>query len=144
MEQSGSITTAAITSSAGDATDEVPHILLRGQVDGDDMDGAIAMHVSREQHLVHQETVKEEDTNARKLLSSPSDHLVRPYFTGEHVTMGGLADSTYEYMLKQYILDGKKDDWLLQMYVDAMQGMRYLLLAQTGPSTALVFPSLVR
>lgn len=44
-----------------------------------------------------------------------------PKFSGHHLTIGGLADSAYEYMLKQYILDGKKDEVLLQMYVDAMQ-----------------------
>lgn len=54
-----------------------------------------------------------------------------PFFTDQHVTMGGLADSAYEYMLKQYILDGKKDRQLLDMYTDAMRGMRNLLVEAT-------------
>lgn len=65
-----------------------------------------------------------------------SEPEVKPFFVGEKITMGGLSDSAYEYMLKQYILDGKKDKELLQMYIDAMQGMRDLLLYQAIPSAA--------
>jgi hypothetical protein len=56
----------------------------------------------------------------------------KPEFVNEKIAMGGLADSVYEYMLKQYILDGKKNPKLLQLYTDAMRGMRNLLVGTTA------------
>jgi len=37
-----------------------------------------------------------------------------------HVSVGGLADSAYEYVLKQYLMSGKTERRLLQMYLDYM------------------------
>jgi hypothetical protein len=54
-------------------------------------------------------------------------------FSSHHVSMGALGDSFYEYMLKQYLLGGKKDRKLLEMYTAAMQGVRDVLLAETAP-----------
>ena len=35
-------------------------------------------------------------------------------FDGQLITLGARGDSYYEYLLKQWILGGKKDDELLQ------------------------------
>lgn len=51
--------------------------------------------------------------------------------------MGALGDSYYEYLLKQWLLSGKKDDSLRQMYVTAVDGMKMELLARSSPSGML-------
>ncbi|GAX82543.1 hypothetical protein CEUSTIGMA_g9970.t1 [Chlamydomonas eustigma] len=42
---------------------------------------------------------------------------------------GASSDSTYEYMLKQWAMSGKKDERMLTLYLRAMRGMRRHLLA---------------
>ena len=37
---------------------------------------------------------------------------------------GARSDSYYEYLLKQWLLTGKSEGWLLERYVQAMQGVR--------------------
>ena len=37
---------------------------------------------------------------------------------------GARSDSYYEYLLKHWLLTGKSEGWLLQRYVQAMQGVR--------------------
>jgi hypothetical protein len=54
-------------------------------------------------------------------------------FSSNHVSLGARGDSFYEYMLKQYLLGGKKDNNLLEMYTEAMRGVRDVLLAETAP-----------
>lgn len=75
----------------------------------------------------------------------PPPQAAQPHFSGSHIAMGGLSDSAYEYMLKQYILDGKQNPQLLEMYTEAMRGMRDLLVGQTqsGASALPVVLSLV-
>lgn len=58
---------------------------------------------------------------------------LKAHFTVKHITLGARGDSYYEYMLKQYLIGGKKDDKLLEMYTESMRGVRNLLLAETKP-----------
>lgn len=55
------------------------------------------------------------------------------HFTTRHITLGARGDSYYEYMLKQYLVGGKKDSKLLEMYTESMRGVRDLLVGETKP-----------
>jgi len=54
---------------------------------------------------------------------------------GIHVTMGGLADSFYEYLLKLYLLTGMKDRRVLGMYNRAVDSMIGNLVLRTPDDT---------
>ncbi|KAI4820000.1 hypothetical protein KUCAC02_027997 [Chaenocephalus aceratus] len=49
-------------------------------------------------------------------------------------TLGARADSYYEYLLKQWIQGGKKEDQLLQDYVQAIEGVKKNLLQKSSPN----------
>ncbi|KAJ1911041.1 hypothetical protein H4219_006062 [Mycoemilia scoparia] len=57
-------------------------------------------------------------------------------FSGGQITFGGMADSWYEYLLKQYLLNNKKKDQYRRMYVESIEGMKDKLVRQsvTDPS----------
>ena len=66
-----------------------------------------------------------------KLKSNDSDSGVyKTYFNPKsykfkgQITVSGLADSFYEYLLKLHILSDRSDNMVLGMYNDAMQGMK--------------------
>lgn len=40
-------------------------------------------------------------------------------FTADRITIGGLADSFYEYLLKMYLWTGKRDERALAMYIES-------------------------
>lgn len=42
----------------------------------------------------------------------------------EHASLGGLGDSFYEYLLKSWVLSGKKDEQARSMYEGAMKVIR--------------------
>ena len=42
----------------------------------------------------------------------------------KHVSVGGLGDSFYEYLIKTYIYTTEKDTVALEMYNDALDGIR--------------------
>ncbi|EJD49376.1 seven-hairpin glycosidase [Auricularia subglabra TFB-10046 SS5] len=42
---------------------------------------------------------------------------------GGHYTIGALSDSAYEYLLKQYLLSGRSEKYLLDMYIKATDAM---------------------
>lgn len=46
----------------------------------------------------------------------------------EHVSVGALGDSFYEYLLKSWIWSGKKDEELKLMYDQAMEAIEKNLL----------------
>lgn len=50
---------------------------------------------------------------------------------GRMLTLGARTDSYYEYLLKEWLLTGKRHGWLLKAYVDAMQAVRGTLLGKT-------------
>jgi len=67
------------------------------------------------------------------------------YFDGAHghfstsmQTMGGMSDSYYEYLLKQWIQSGHKHPFALGMYQRAMDGMRQLLVQRNAKYVFLV------
>jgi mannosyl-oligosaccharide alpha-1,2-mannosidase len=55
-------------------------------------------------------------------------------FTNDLVSYGGLGDSFYEYLLKLYILTGKKDERTKQLYLTAVDGMMNNMLDWSVPS----------
>lgn len=66
-------------------------------------------------------------------VNAPDLDRVQAHFSGNHITLGARSDSYYEYMLKQYLLGDKQDQKLLDMYVEAMRGVKDLLLGETKP-----------
>ena len=73
------------------------------------------------------------DPGLPKKSKNGTEHARVPHFTTTHITLGARGDSYYEYMLKQYLVGGKKDKKLLGMYTEAMRGVRDLLLGETKP-----------
>ncbi|GLD96502.1 hypothetical protein PINS_up005185 [Pythium insidiosum] len=63
-------------------------------------------------------------------------------FTGKitpsKITLGAYGDSYYEYLLKQWLLSGKKDDKYKHQYLTAVRGIQSQLVAKSKPS-GLVF-----
>ena len=53
-------------------------------------------------------------------------------FDTSYIMMGARTDSYYEYLLKQWILTGRKDNFLLKRFIQAMQSMRARLIRSTG------------
>ncbi|XP_008333817.1 endoplasmic reticulum mannosyl-oligosaccharide 1,2-alpha-mannosidase isoform X2 [Cynoglossus semilaevis] len=49
-------------------------------------------------------------------------------------TLGARADSYYEYLLKQWIQGGKKEEGLLQDYLQAIEGVKKNLLQKSSPN----------
>ncbi|PAV19180.1 glycoside hydrolase family 47 [Pyrrhoderma noxium] len=49
--------------------------------------------------------------------SPASDKTMDWKMSDDHLTIGALADSAYEYLLKQYLLSGKKEKGLRDMYI---------------------------
>ncbi|XP_076586396.1 mannosidase, alpha, class 1B, member 1b isoform X1 [Chaetodon auriga] len=49
-------------------------------------------------------------------------------------TLGARADSYYEYLLKQWIQGGKKEDQLLEDYLQAIEGVKRNLLQKSSPN----------
>lgn len=60
--------------------------------------------------------------------------------TADHVSVGGLGDSFYEYLLKAWLMSDKTDEEAKKMYYDALQVLlantRLLLPAHTQVSVA--------
>ena len=52
-------------------------------------------------------------------------------FTDELISFGGQGDSYYEYLLKLWILDGKRDPWLRKMYDRSVAAMKRHLIFYT-------------
>ncbi|KAE9336694.1 Endoplasmic reticulum mannosyl-oligosaccharide 1,2-alpha-mannosidase [Phytophthora rubi] len=53
---------------------------------------------------------------------------------GSVISVGALGDSYYEYLLKQWLLSGKKDDQMSDMYVTAVAGIQAQLVGYSYPS----------
>uniref|UniRef100_A0A6A7FXZ2 alpha-1,2-Mannosidase n=2 Tax=Hirondellea gigas TaxID=1518452 RepID=A0A6A7FXZ2_9CRUS len=63
----------------------------------------------------------------------------RPHAT---ITLGARGDTYYEYLLKQWLQGGKKETWLLDDYIEAINGMQKHLARRTQPSNLLFFGEL--
>jgi mannosyl-oligosaccharide alpha-1,2-mannosidase len=46
----------------------------------------------------------------------------------EHASLGGLGDSFYEYLLKGWVLSGKKDEQARSMYQGAMKVSYFIFI----------------
>jgi len=56
-------------------------------------------------------------------------------FSRQHITLGALGDSFYEYLLKVWILNGKPENSLYRkMYDDAMKNVISLLVKKSSPN----------
>ena len=53
------------------------------------------------------------------------------------ISFGARGDSYYEYLLKQWLQDGKRLDWLRSDYVDAMSGAKKHLVKYSQPNNLL-------
>lgn len=55
-------------------------------------------------------------------------------FTDKTVTFGALGDSFYEYLLKVWLQGGRQENWLREMYDNAIEGVIGTLLKASKPS----------
>eukprot|EP01051_Picozoa_sp_SAG22_P013516 SAG22_NODE_1524_length_4228_cov_4.624606_2_plen_346_part_00 len=55
------------------------------------------------------------------------------------ITFGAMSDSAYEYFLKGWVQTGKKEEWLWNLYANAMQGMHDQLLQHTCSSPPITY-----
>ncbi|KAK4105852.1 glycoside hydrolase family 47 protein [Parathielavia hyrcaniae] len=55
-------------------------------------------------------------------------------FQGENIRLGSRGDSYYEYLIKQYLQTNKKEPVYLEMWQEALQGVRKHLITYTEPS----------
>lgn len=55
-------------------------------------------------------------------------------YTNRVLTWGALGDSYYEYLLKQWVQTGKREQWLRALYDQAVDGMATYLLFKSSPS----------
>ncbi|KAG8784506.1 hypothetical protein FRC15_003175 [Serendipita sp. 397] len=74
--------------------------------------------------------VKENGTMVEKIMNDQNTGLwtIRWYVEdgkmyGNTISAGAMGDSAYEYLLKQYLLSGRTEKRLLNMYLDAMDGI---------------------
>mmetsp|Transcript_71341 Transcript_71341/g.125575 ORF Transcript_71341/g.125575 Transcript_71341/m.125575 type:complete len:792 (-) Transcript_71341:54-2429(-) len=71
----------------------------------------------------------------------PPDGLTPTYmdprtakWTTDHVTLGALGDSYYEYLLKSWLLTGQTEDQYKDMYTQAARGITKKLIKKSHPS----------
>eukprot|EP01064_Diplonema_japonicum_P030782 TRINITY_DN5318_c0_g1_i1.p1 TRINITY_DN5318_c0_g1~~TRINITY_DN5318_c0_g1_i1.p1 ORF type:complete len:753 (+),score=143.89 TRINITY_DN5318_c0_g1_i1:55-2259(+) len=72
---------------------------------------------------------------------APADYLCPTFLDKEsgkwgndHVTLGAMGDSYYEYLLKQYLLTGKTEERYKMMYQKSVSGIQKKLLKRSEPS----------
>eukprot|EP00668_Euglena_longa_P001373 GGOE01001627.1.p1 GENE.GGOE01001627.1~~GGOE01001627.1.p1 ORF type:complete len:610 (+),score=134.32 GGOE01001627.1:261-1832(+) len=58
-------------------------------------------------------------------------------FTNNVLSFGGMADSFYEYLLKQFLLSGRADQSARRLYRHAIDGLRSKLLQRSQPGSFL-------
>lgn len=51
----------------------------------------------------------------------PEPELFLGFPTADHVSIGGLGDSFYEYLIKSWLMSDKKDSEAKKMYDDALE-----------------------
>ncbi|KAG2220958.1 hypothetical protein INT45_006491 [Circinella minor] len=60
-------------------------------------------------------------------------HLINPDTgdaVGDYISWGGMADSFYEYLIKQYVMSGGKDDQMKEMVIQSIRSMKKYLIAR--------------
>ncbi|XP_039596706.1 mannosyl-oligosaccharide 1,2-alpha-mannosidase IA [Polypterus senegalus] len=85
-------------------------------------------------------TYKEKVMNIRKFLNKiEKPHGLYPNFLSpvsgnwvqHHVSIGGLGDSFYEYLIKSYLMSAKKDEEAKKMYYDALEAIETNLVQKS-------------
>eukprot|EP00128_Syssomonas_multiformis_P004642 Colp12_sorted_trinity150504_noHs@26008 len=64
-------------------------------------------------------------------------------FSGNTITLGARGDSYYEYLLKQWLLSGKKEKAYLQAYEEAVRSIKAFLVKRSHPSRLTYIAELV-
>lgn len=64
-------------------------------------------------------------------------------FTREHITLGALGDSFYEYLLKLWLLKGKNDPQYRRMYDEAMDNVVKHLVKKSSPNELTYIAELI-
>ncbi|EDO30560.1 predicted protein, partial [Nematostella vectensis] len=86
------------------------------------------------------------DKVMRHLHSLPKKNGLVPIFVnantgqfrpGATITLGARGDSYYEYLLKQWLQTGKKEDWLKEDFTNSMNGVTSLLARRSHPNKLL-------
>jgi len=65
-------------------------------------------------------------------------------WTSDHITLGALGDSFYEYLLKQYILTGKTEKRYKDMFLKAAKGISDKLIHYSHPSRQMFIAEIER
>eukprot|EP00759_Apiculatamorpha_spiralis_P047832 PhF_6_TR43354/c0_g1_i1/m.66416/K01230/MAN1; mannosyl-oligosaccharide alpha-1,2-mannosidase len=81
-------------------------------------------------------------THVMNLVESKCEDMLCPtYYSpgalewmSDHITLGALGDSFYEYLLKQYLLTGKTEERYKKMFQSAAKGIRERLIRKSRPS----------
>jgi mannosyl-oligosaccharide alpha-1,2-mannosidase len=60
------------------------------------------------------------------------------------ITLGAMGDSYYEYLLKQWLLSGKKDTKYKERYLRAVNGIKSKLVAKSHPNGLVFIGELLR
>jgi mannosyl-oligosaccharide alpha-1,2-mannosidase len=54
-------------------------------------------------------------------------------FASNHVSLGAMGDSAFEYLIKTWVLRGRKEEWLKEMYDKATDGiMKHMVKTSAG------------
>lgn len=59
------------------------------------------------------------------------------YSWNSHITLGGLADSTYEYLLKQYLLSNRSEPKFLKLFLNSVVGIQKQLIVKWRKPTTM-------
>jgi hypothetical protein len=73
------------------------------------------------------------DTSQWDGLYPSAYHPDQGRFTSNHITFGARGDSFYEYLMKSWLITGKKNGKLREAYLKAMNGMQKRLIFRTTP-----------
>ncbi|CAF1569661.1 unnamed protein product [Adineta ricciae] len=96
--------------------------------------------------LTGKDTYLQKVEKIRKVVKDASENHLYYNYINQHTgkwcqkqaSLGGLGDSFYEYLLKSWILSGKKDEQARSMYEDAMKAAEDSMLRKT-PTTNLMY-----
>eukprot|EP01122_Echinamoeba_exundans_P013316 TRINITY_DN5796_c0_g1_i1.p1 TRINITY_DN5796_c0_g1~~TRINITY_DN5796_c0_g1_i1.p1 ORF type:complete len:561 (-),score=93.02 TRINITY_DN5796_c0_g1_i1:51-1733(-) len=72
------------------------------------------------------------DTSQWDGLYPSAYHPDQGRFTSNHITFGARGDSFYEYLMKSWLITGKKNGKLREAYLKAMKGMQKRLIFRTS------------
>uniref|UniRef100_A0AC34FS13 Alpha-1,2-Mannosidase n=1 Tax=Panagrolaimus sp. ES5 TaxID=591445 RepID=A0AC34FS13_9BILA len=113
--------------------------------------GSLELEFNYLSNLTHNSTYSDKIAKIRETISQipKPDGLYSNYLnprTGKwcskHVSIGALGDSFYEYLLKQYLISGKKDLEAKKLYDDAIEAVENHLLYKSAKNNLWYFAEL--